>query len=180
MGILGILESNGRHVKLAKSSTIIIFISLQLLPKKTCCLLTTLNYQPHTLDVNVPEVSPLFARFPRSIWTEMLACDRSTPALCSDCVRVFSNLICMKFHISCQLIAERPGLQKLQKSYKIVRTLESKHWRYWLSLLQLPAPAGSTFHWWWDTQLIEHQRLVVDRGEQQVQHFEWEQAWEEA
>ena len=45
-----------------------------------------------TLTVDVEVVILLFARLPRSICTEMLACDKSMPELCSACVRVFSNL----------------------------------------------------------------------------------------
>lgn len=35
----------------------------------------------------------LLARLPSSIWTEILACDRSTPELCNAWVRVFNNLL---------------------------------------------------------------------------------------
>lgn len=34
--------------------------------------------------------------FPRSIWTDMLACDKSNPELCRARVNVSSNLPCQK------------------------------------------------------------------------------------
>lgn len=37
-------------------------------------------------------VGLLIARLPRSICTEILACDRSMPELCSACVRELNNL----------------------------------------------------------------------------------------
>jgi hypothetical protein len=57
-------------------------------------------YIIYTLAIDVPEVIPLFARFPRSICTETLACERSTPALCSACVKVFNNLTSTKTNLS--------------------------------------------------------------------------------
>ena len=51
-----------------------------------------MKYPIYTFEAGVPEDSPRFARFPRSICTEILACDRSTPALCSAWLREFNNL----------------------------------------------------------------------------------------
>lgn len=45
-----------------------------------------------TFAMDAEEFTLLFARFPRSICTEMFACDRSIPDVCSACVRLFSNL----------------------------------------------------------------------------------------
>ena len=46
----------------------------------------------YTLIMEVGAVGLLFALFPKSIFTEMLAFDKSTPELCNACVRVFNNL----------------------------------------------------------------------------------------
>lgn len=39
----------------------------------------------------------VLALFPRSICTEILACDKSTPELCSACVSVLNNLFAQPF-----------------------------------------------------------------------------------
>lgn len=49
------------------------------------------------------------ALFPRSICTEMLACDRSTPELCSACVRVLNNLFPHQFVSKKNLIDKQKG-----------------------------------------------------------------------
>lgn len=46
----------------------------------------------NTLIMGVGAVGLLFALLPKSICTEMLAFDKSTPELCNACVRVFNNL----------------------------------------------------------------------------------------
>ena len=44
---------------------------------------------PHT---DIGTAGLMFACLPSSICTEMLACDKSTPVLCSACVSVSNNL----------------------------------------------------------------------------------------
>lgn len=87
------------HCLIARRGTLRILISMEDTEDikrnrklhKEALFADVLVYQLYTL-VDVSDVSPLFALFPRSIFTEMLACDKSTPAFCSACVRLLNNL----------------------------------------------------------------------------------------
>lgn len=74
-------------------------------------------YFSRTLE-DIPDIIPRFARFPRSICTEMLACDKSKPVLCSACVREFNNLVSIKIDKHYQIILNLNGVLFKPKSIR--------------------------------------------------------------
>lgn len=89
-----------------------------------------------TLRFDASVIGAWVARFPRSICTETLACDKSTPELCSACVRVFSNL----FHSSMKNPVSRYNSHKKPKSKWTI----THPWEYAVEMFILPPSTVSS------------------------------------
>lgn len=131
------------HCLIARRGTLRILISMEDTEDikrnrklhKEALFADVLVYQLYTL-VDVSDVSPLFALFPRSIFTEMLACDKSTPAFCSACVRLLNNLFVHNSIFAVSLLSSNQSLQSPAKKKK--QSQQRLPWFQYIDKMVLP------------------------------------------